>query len=304
MSAPILTPYTDDAPCPRVEVFFEDFVPGTTHVTVYRLAHGLDMQMRGAVMAPTGGTLTRIDFECPFNTPVTYRAEQFDASGVSLGFTPGATLGEIVDGLAPSTDLAPAVDLAPGGEVVGTGLISAGTWLHNPLDPQGAMRVILGGTSAQRIVRESPGVVSRPKGRRVGVVLSEPRQGVSGLAIEVHTHTAEDADRLQTMFGDGGMTPVVCVRLGSDYDVMRVPQPLFLSTLSVPEIDMTYSVGGGWISHLIEGDEVDPSVPGLFIPLLRAADINVSFATAAELNAAHLTAADVNRRYDLAGAAG
>lgn len=276
MSAPTLTAYVDAMPCPRVEVFFASFVAGTASVTVYQLSGGEERQVRGAVNAPTGGTLTRIDFEVPFNRAVSYRAEQFDAAGQSLGFTPTASV------MVPSPF----------------------SWMHNPLDPQGAVRITLGGDSAGQVVRPSPGVVSRPKGRRVGVVLSEPRQGVTGLRLDVRTFNADDADAVQAMFGDKGMTPVVCVRLGADYGLMRVPQPLFLSVISVPEVDITWQWGGGEISHPIEGDEVSPPIPGLFVPLLRAMDINVSFPTASAVNSSHLRASDVNRRYDLAGAAG
>ncbi|WP_136053428.1 hypothetical protein [Microbacterium sp. K5D] len=276
MAAPTLTAYVDAAPCPRVEVFFPSFVAGTASVTVYRLAGGREQQMRGAVSAPTGGTLTRIDFEVPFNRVVSYRAEQFDAGGQSLGFTPAGTI------------------------TVPSGV----TWMHNPLNPDGAVRVQLGGDSALQVSRPTPGVVSRPKGRRVGVVLSEPRQGVSGLLLHVLTFTDAEADAVQAMFGDAGMPPVVCVRLGADYGVMRVPQPLFLSALSVSEDDINYQWGGGELSHRVEGDEVDPPIPGLFIPLLTREDLNVSFATRSALNAGGLTRADINRLYQYAGAAG
>lgn len=279
MAAPVVNVFTDSAPCPRVEVFFGAFDPGTASVTVYRLAGGREFQVRGAVLAPTAGTLSRIDFEVPFNQPVTYRAEQFGALGQSLGFTPSTTV------TVPS----------------------AHTWVHNPLEPQGSMRVEFGRDTATRITRPTPGVVARPKGRTRGVVMSEPRQGVMGLQIDIRTRTTAEADAVQAMFGDGGTPPVVCVRLGSDYGRMRIPQPLFLSALEVPEDDINIQWapdGEGEISHPVRGDEVDPPIPGLFVALLRAKDINVSFPTAAALNASALTAAEVNRRYDLAGAAG
>lgn len=276
MSAPVLTAFVDAAPCPRVEVFFPSFVAGTVSVTVYRLVGGFERQVRGAVGAATAGSLSRIDFEVPFDRVVSYRAEQFDAGGASLGFTPTSTV-----------------------------TVSCGdSWMHNPLDPDGAVRVVLTGESAGVVVRPSPGVVSRPLGRRVGVVLSEPRQGVAGLQLTVRTSSDADADRVQAMFGDAGRPPVVCVRLGGADGRMRVPQPLFLSTLSVGEVDLNRRWGGSELEHSIEGDEVDPPIPGLFIPLLTRRDLNVSFATRAALNAGGLTRADINRRYDLAGAAG
>lgn len=272
-----ITLLTDVTAAPFVEVFIDDLIPEAASLTVYRLAAGREFQMRGAVRAPTAGAFTRIDFEIPFNVPVTYRAELFDAAGESLGFTDSAT----------------------------TTLICADTWMHNPLDPAGGVKVALGPDTAGVIRRPSPGVVSRPLGRRVGVVLSEPRSGVVGLQVDVRTTSDADADAVQAMCGDRGMPPVVCIRLGSRDAVMRVPQPLFLSVLDAAEIDLTHQWNpSGEISHQLEGDEVDPPIPGLFIPLLTAADINVSFATAGALNSAHLLALDVNRRYDLAGAAG
>lgn len=480
MSAPVLTVFADAAPCPRVEVFFPSFDAGTVSVTVYRSAGGRERQVRGAVRAPTGGTFTRIDFEVPFNEVVSYRAEQFDAAGVSLGFTPSSSLGDFyspwvevrrnlalnpltgasialtggsrgtitaADGgarltindalvadraqrvaqesgnaipvtagavvsisaelgassragqtfvlaayfqdasnaVVGSTVVSPVVSPSVGafqrvalenlsvpagatklawqaavsgtlarsvgdtfavrrvlvevsavaGEffsgdststatqrfvwtagvnsspsaeerrtVLGVGVPSDETWMHNPLDPQGSVRVFFGDDSSWKVTRPTPGEVSYPKGRRVGVVLSEPRRGVVGLELVVRTSTEEDADRVQVMCGDSGMPPVLCVRLGLQDRRLRLPQPLFLSALSVSEVDMDTRWGGSELAHMVNGDEVDPPIPGLFVPLLRAKDINVSFATAAAVNAAHLRASDVNRRYDLAGAAG
>lgn len=274
MAAPTLTAYLDALPCPRVEVFFPSFVAGTATVTVYRLSGGFEKQMRGAVRAATAGSLSRIDFEVPFNRSVSYRAEQFDANGNSLGFTPTKAITVVCND----------------------------TWMHNPLNPDGAVRIVLTGESAGVITRPTPGVVSRPLGRRVGVVLSEPRQGVVGLQITVQTSSDVDADRVQAMFGDAGMPPVVCIRLGGADGRMRVPQPLFLSTLSVDEIDLNHRWGGTELVHEIEGDEVDPPIPGLFVPLLTRKDLNVSFATRTALNAGGLTRADINRLYSLAGA--
>lgn len=267
---------SDVTEAPFVEVFVDDLVPEAASVTVYRLAAGREFQMRGAVRAATAGAFTRVDFEVPFNTVVTYRAELFDAAGVSLGFTDSASI---------------TLDVAD-------------SWMHNPLDPAGAVRVILGDEGGWSVTRPTPGVVSRPLGRRVGVVLSEPRHGVTGAQLVVRTSGEDDADRVQAMVGDRGMPPVVCIRLGSNDQRLRLPQPLFLSALSVTEVDMDYRWGGSELAHRFEGDEVDPPVPGLFVPLLTAADINVSFTTASVLNSEHLIAADVNRRYDLAGAAG
>lgn len=276
MSAPTLTSYVDDSPCPRVEVFFPSFDAGTAYVTVYRLAGGQERQVRGAVYAPTGGTLTRIDMEVPFNVSVTYRAEQFNASGTSLGFTPSGAVT----------------------------VVSAETWMHNPLNPEGAVQVALLDSAVKKLSRPVPGQISRPLGRRVGVVLSEPRQGLNGAVFDVFAASDDEADRVQALVGNGfdSAVPVICVRAGSG-NPMRVAMPLFLGVLDIPEEDVNVRYGGHGTIHRIEGDEVDPPIPGLFVPLLTRADLNAAFATRAALNAGGLTRADINRRYDLAGTA-
>lgn len=52
MSAPILTAFVDAAPCPRVDVFFEDFDPGTVTVTVPCIGF----------YPPTTGMAVRVDW--------------------------------------------------------------------------------------------------------------------------------------------------------------------------------------------------------------------------------------------------
>lgn len=273
MAITLLTSVTD---APFVEVLIDDLIPEAATLTVYRLAAGREFEMRGAVRAPTAGAFTRIDFEIPFNTPVTYRAELFDSSGASLGFTDSAT----------------------------TTLVCADTWMHNPLNPSGGVRVTFGDEGEWAITRPTPGVVSRPLGRRVGVVLSEPRHGVTGLQLTVRTSGDADADKVQAMFGDNGMPPLVCIRLGSTDDRLRLPRPLFLSALTVAELDMDSRWGGSEIAHRVSGDEVDPPIPGLFIPLLTRADLNAFYSSRSALNAGGLMRLDLNRKYDVAGTAG
>jgi hypothetical protein len=298
---PTLTAYTDEAPCPRVEVFFPSFHPDTATVTVYRTVGARQYEVRGAVRAVTAGALTRIDFECPFNTVVTYRAEMFDVAGMSLGFTDPGSLGDIYEGLAPDVDLAPAEDLAPSLDLVGTGLRSQWTWLHNPLDPQGAVKVRLAADSGRSISRPVPTTWSRPRGRRGAVALSEPRGGVEGVRFVVRTTDLETADKVQALLGDEdrGGVPVICVRVGSRDEPLRVPRPLFFGTDDIVEVDVAAHVG--ITRQEMEGQEATPPVPGLFVPLLTNADLKAYYATNAALIADNLTNADVSRRYDLAG---
>lgn len=272
-----ITLLTDVTAAPFVEVFIDDLIPEAASLTVYRLAAGREFQMRGAVRAPTAGAFTRIDFEIPFNIPVTYRAELFDAAGESLGFTDSATIT----------------------------LICADTWMHNPLNPSGGVKVNLLNTAVRKLSRPVPSEVSYPLGRRVGVILAEPRRGLSGAVFDVLALSNADADKVQDLIGSysRSLVPVICVRVGSG-NPMRVPMPLFLGVGDIPEEDVSVRYGGEATAHRIEGDEVDPPIPGLFVPLLRAMDINVSYPTASALNSSYLLALDVNRDYSLAGAAG
>jgi len=274
--APTLTPYFDWEPCPRAEVLFTAFAPGTATVTVYRKAAGREYEMRGAIRAEVAGALTRIDTEIPYNgVPVEYRAEMFDSAGVPLGSTSSGTVT----------------------------LYIAETCLHNPLDPQGAVQVVMADTAAGSISRPVLGSVVRPKGRRVGVVISETRGGVTGLNMDCYTLTDADADKVAALVGtyDDETTPVLCLRIGMGMK-MRIPTPLFAAVLDPKEEAFDLRFGGEAIVWRMQGDEVSPPAPGVFIPLLTNADLNAYYLTNAALKADNATNLAANRRYDLIGA--
>jgi hypothetical protein len=276
MYIPIITPYFDANPSPRVEVLFSSFAPGATSVTVLRSAGGREFPMRGAVKVSVAGALTRIDTEIPFGVEVSYRAEMFDRSGISLGFT------------NPSTIVMPVAE----------------TWVHNPLDPQNAVRVVMAGDAAQSISRPVPGSVVHPLGRHVGVAVSGTRRGVTGIVLDCYTKTDEEADKLAAMVGgyddDDDTVPVLCFRISANTK-MRIPRPFFAAVFDPREENHLVSK----ITWRMQGDEVSPPAPGLFIPFLTNADLDASYVTNAALDADPLnpTNLQVNRRYDLIGAA-
>lgn len=274
--APTITPYYDWKPCPRAEVLFTSFAAGTATVTVHRAADGREREVRGAIRAAVAGALTRIDTEIPFNgIPVTYRAEMFNGAGVSLGFTDSTTATMYV----------------------------TETCLHNPLDPQGAVSVIMADTAAATISRPVPGNVVFPRGRRVGVVISEMRQGVAGVNMDCYTLTDADADRVAALVGtyETETTPVLCLRIGMGMK-MRIPRPFFAAVLDPREEAFNLRMGGEVVVWRMTGDEVAPPAPGLFIPLLTNADLNAYYLTNAALRADNATNLAANRRYDLIGA--
>jgi hypothetical protein len=274
---PTLTSYTDANPMPRVEVLFSSFDPDTAYVTVYRLAEGREYKVRGAVKAPTVGSLTRIDAEVPFGIPATYRAEMFDSSGASLGFT----------GTASIT------------------VNSADTWVHNPLDPSGGVRVTFLASAGRDISRPVDGSIFYPLGRRVGVVISGQRRGLSGVVLDCLTQTREEADKFAALVGSYSATtvPVMCFRPASTAQI-RIPRVAFIAVLDPREKEINVRTGGAAIEWGIIGDEVSPPAAGIIIPLLTRADINAYYASNAAIAADNLTRLAVNRRYDLAGTAG
>ena len=275
-NSPTITTYLGANPCPRAEVLFTSFAAGTVKVTAYRSTGLRKYRVRGVVDAPVAGALTRIDFEIPFGVAVSYWAEQFDASGLSLGETSKTT----------------------------TTLNCWETWVHNPLNPHGATTVQFRSRAAQSIVRPVEGAIVHPQGRRVGVLVSGQRRGVENVDLTVVTDTIEQVDKLQAMFGDyeTSVPPILCIRVGGG-DRVRLPRPFFAAVLSADEQEVNYSLGmGEQITTAMTGTEVSPPVPGLFIPLLTRADLNAYYTTRAALNADNATRLDVNRRYDLTGA--
>ena len=270
---PTVTIYSNWKPCPRAEVLFTSFEPGTASVTVYREAEGREYPVSGAIRAVVAGALTRIDFEIPFNVSVTYWAEMFSAAGVSLGLTSSATVK----------------------------LYSSETCIHNPLDPKGAVSVDLLVKSGTVLRRPIVGEVVHPIGRPLGVVISSGRQGLAGLTLMVSTRTLGEGDRFAQLLGDysRATVPVLCIRSGTP---IRIPKPLFASVLDPKEMAVDVHMGGGIIDWELTGDEVARPAPGLLIPLLTRADLNAYYSTRAALNADNASRLAVNRRYDLIGA--
>lgn len=269
-----LTPTLTPDPCPRVEVLVTDLPTIVTTVDVYRLAGNREYPVRGGVKVAVTGALTRIDFEVPFGIQVAYRIEMFNAAGASLGFSDSFT----------------------------TFLDVKETWVHNPLDPQGATTVMFRGERPPAWQRPVEGDVVWPMGRTVGVVVAGQRRGLQDAVLDVVVDTTDQADRLQNMFGSYGerTVPVICFRIGSQAR-LRLPRPLFAGILTLSEEDMTYEIGGETIGFGMTGSEVSPPTPALVVPLLTRADLNAYYPTRAALNTDNFTRLAVNRRYDLAG---
>jgi len=269
---PTLTAFTNAAPCPRVEVRFNTLAATTATVTVFRIVEGREFRVRSAVNAAAAGTFTRLDFECPFGVPATYRAEMFTAAGVSLGFTDSVSVTlNVVD-----------------------------AWMHNPLNPAAALLVDLDYNSARSIARPTPGDILYPEGRSVGVVITKQRRGIVGVDLMVTTDTAAEAAAVDDMLGgyDTRVVPVLCLRTPP---FIRLPRTFFAVILEPVQRPINIHAGGQLTEWDLPATEVSPPAPSLIIPLLTRDDISAFFATRTAVNVAHLTRDAVSRRYDLAG---
>lgn len=262
---------------PKVEVQLTGLAASVATVTGYRLANGREHVIRGMIRVAVSGGGTWVDFAVPAQQ-ATYKVEMFDSSGSSLGFT----------------------------ESVDVTLGFSGCWMHNPLSPSGAVRVTLLDTAGGSLSRPVPGSVVYPKGRRVGVMVANPRRGVAGGVFDVFCDDLDTADAVQAFLGDYTTTtvPVICVRPGVDYAGLRVTSPMFLGVNDIAEEGVDVRFGGEATIQRIRGDEVSEPAPGVFVPLLTRADLNAYYATRQDLNESYLTRLSANGDYDLSGYAG
>jgi hypothetical protein len=270
--APTLLPAIDSNPCPRVLVSFTSLASGTQTINVYRTAEGRTFQVRGGVNLYAAGGVSVMDFECPFGVPASYQAEQFNASGVSLGFTDQTSITLAV------TD----------------------TWVHQPLSPALAVTGKIMMDSANDFMRPSPGQTVWPEGAVAGRTISGQRQGLVQMPLHIKLGSAADSDEFASMFGGytTNFPPVLCIRTPA---VLRIPRLLFASCLQAHEV-----IGG--VNRLftwqLTVDEVSPPAPGLILPLLRRMDIDAAYATRAAMDAAYATRRAMDSDYSLAGLAG
>lgn len=270
-----ITAGIDDAP--KVEVLLTGLPPEVASVTVFRLSGGYEEPVSGIIEASVAGAGNWIDYEVPAQQ-ATYKAQLFDSAGAGLGFSDPVTIT----------------------------LGFTGVWMHNPLAPTGAVRVELTAEALRNLSRPVPGGMVRPKGRRVGIMITGPRQGLEQADFSVYSEDLRTADRVQAFLGGPSVTavPVICIRVGADHPELRVQSPLFLGVNDIPERDRTQRYGGTTTVQEIIGNEAARPAAGIFIPLLRRMDVNAFYASRAAFNAAYLTRLDANRDYSLAGYAG
>ena len=120
--APTVTPYVDALPCPRVEVLITPMPGDATSVKVWRSVPGSAPRLvRGADRAAVSGDYLVMDYEAPIGVPVTYTCQTRNVTS-----TPSTTS----SASAPVTLASPLM------------------WVHDALDPAGAVGLSVAGESS------------------------------------------------------------------------------------------------------------------------------------------------------------
>lgn len=273
-AAPGLIADPTGAPVPSVRISIADVLPGTVAVNVHRIADGRTTLVRGGIRKSAIGGTTLVDWEAPFGVPVQYRAEQFDETDSSLGFT----------------------------ETSSTVLDVAETWVHQPLNPSVAVSPLRLLKTAEDVARSTPGELVYVQGAEFATRVGGQRRGVSSVPFELLTRSLADADRLQAVFGRYGSrgAGVVCIRTPPP---MRLPRTFYASVDEVHEVPVNVHIGREDVTFKFEATEARPPAPGLVTAVLRRADIDAAYPTRAARAAAYATRLERDSDYSLAGVA-
>lgn len=251
-----VTGFSDDDPSPRADILLTSGdMTGVTTVSVHQVSAAGDFIVRGADRAPAAGGYFVTDYEIPLGIEVTYRAEKFNGSGVSLGFVSAGLVTVNVD---PS-------------EVI----------FSDPLAPKNAARAV-GRTEFAGVVQ-----TRRPKQIYRAGVATVALMGESGLvegvALDVATYTIETSDALEAVLTNA----YVLVR--SMPNILRLPQVFHCVIAEPVQVPQDVQYGGGWVLWPLVGDQVTRSALQVLEAAVTYQRYTDYYATYADFNAAYST---------------
>lgn len=198
-----VTAYSDMDPSPRaiLDIDPADLAGTTTTITIWQLSKWGQVTVRGAVRRNPAGGLVVTDYELPPGVPVTYRVEQFNASGVSLGFVLSLTTQVTV----------------PTGWVV----------IQDPLAPRAAVLLRATPQFGASLTRKRN--ITRYQAGGNTFAMSGPYSAFVGVPIGVYTETEADRFALAEVLEE----PLILVRTGPQ---MRLPGAFYATLADVPMI--------------------------------------------------------------------
>jgi hypothetical protein len=312
-----LTPLTDFAPVPRVEIRIEPMldidggdafttgdqlsggdavstgqvvsggtaetssveVPeGTDRITVWRRSEGRAFKVRGAVSRVFAGAAGFLDMEAGFDTTSLYEVECFSGP-VSLGR------------VAIGSTVLPWV-----GDV-------NGVLLQQPLDP--SLHVLASNMSGSwpQLTRSAAGELVYTQGISApALVAVGPRRAASGVPIDFGVATDAAAAAVWGTLGtdERPQVPVWLIRTHQGI----LPRVFFAGVLELTQVDVNHRSSGEWSRFQATVDEVAPPAPGLVVSPLSYDDLDASFSSYDEMDAAFASYDDRDSAWEYAGAAG
>jgi hypothetical protein len=266
---PVLTPV------PHVEMTIFALDDGTATISLFRTVGRRTMPVRGMDHVYAVGGVNVVDWEAPFGVELTYWAEQYDIDGNFIATTtPSVTRLDVFD-----------------------------TWVHNPLDPAGAVKVKLGRGAAAKIVRAQDADLAWFDGSGIGTAVTGQRHGVTDTPVVFYTLTDADSDQVNEMLGDPYNGPsgpmILCIRPGANENT-RWPKPFF-ALVALDEIPVSQPAGKQITRWEGTGTEVEPPAVVLVAPVLTYDDLDARWGTYDAMDAAYGTYLERDRDYSLAG---
>jgi hypothetical protein len=254
--------FDDMSPQPRVELVIDpaDLDAATATVTVLQLSKWGQVPVRSARGRAVAGGLAVTDFEAPPGVVTTYRVEQFDAGGASLGF---------------ALNLTAQVTIPEGHAVIADPLVPANALLVEAERAFAAELKHSRSTSFYRAGNET-------------IALSGPRSLLQDVNLRCYTETEEDREMFEAITAES----VIVVRTMPS---MRLPGSFYASTPDVVMLPWDAHEDGETDEWQLTGQEITRPVIDIVVPTYTWQDVIDYYPTWADLIADRATWLDLIR---------
>lgn len=240
-----------------VKLVFGTVAVGCVRADVFAGFNGTERVIRDGGDRFAAGGFTVTDHEVPVGVTVTYRAEMFDAGGVSLGFTGG-------------TDY---VVFGEEGYIV----------FSDPLVPELVVEVAGRQTFGESLARSRP--MERYQVGEATVFLSGQRGLLQNIDLSVVTDTLEQANLLARVLASSFVLVRTTPRI-------RIPSLLYVAVPDVDEREQDVQFGGERIDWPLTGQEMTRTEIGVAVSSTPYQTYMDAFPTYADAMAAYGTYLD------------
>jgi hypothetical protein len=280
-----LTPKTDMAPVPRIEIVVNsvDVPAGTDLITIWRISEGREYRVRDGIDRVMVTAVSLVDVEAARGVVSTYEAECWDGSlflgRVALGSTTLAFVGD-----------------------------DNSLLVQQPLDPALSVEVIKLDGMWPEFIRSTPGDLVYAEGAFVPTYVGfGPRRALEQLTVDIAVASRAAAVALHATLGtyDTPQLPIWLLRGAGGL----APRLLFVRVASLVEIDIDVRMlpvgadADGWSTFRAVVDEVAPPAPAVVSSILSYDDLDAGYASYTAMDAAYASYDAKDRDYTLAGLA-